>query len=234
MELRGIRGGRGVTAAVLALEGATLRELARASTMAAALAGRSILVAVDGGLRACRAARRTADLWVGDGDSVSRLPADLPSVVFPRDKDFSDFAGALDQLLRRRVRVVVVAGLLGGRLDHEWANLLEAGRRAKRFAAILAPAARATIVITAHGCRAPAARGRRFSLFALGAAASVSLTGARWPLDRRRLRSGSHGLSNEATGTIDLRVHAGVVALVLPPAARPQSVRARAESASRA
>jgi len=176
-----------------------------------------MLVAVDGGLRTCRASGRAPDLFVGDGDSCGRVPSDIPAVTFDRDKDFSDLAGALRALTRSRVRVVGVAGLVGGRLDHEWANLFELGRQAKEFAGFVAPTARGTVVVTARGCRVDHADGRAFSIFALGGSATVSLRRARWVLERRRLFPGSHGLSNVAGPGLDLTVHRGAVALLLMP-----------------
>lgn len=199
------------------LRGAPRAEVRRAVALAGRLSDTCILVAVDGGLRSCRACRLRPDLFVGDGDSSRRIPVDLPSVVYPADKDFSDLAGALGEGARRRAQVVVLAGLLGGRLDHEWGNLFEVGSRAGRFAGIVAPTARGTVLITAHGCTARTVPNRTVSLMILGGAATVSLHGTRWELFRRRLRPGSHGLSNITGAKLDLMVHAGVVALVFPP-----------------
>lgn len=221
MELRGLRRRGGVLAAVLALEGSSRNELKRASALGAMLADRCILVAVDGGLRTCRAARRRPDLFVGDGDSLKRKPpTDIPALVLPQDKDISDLAGALAAIRERRVQVVAVAGLAGGRLDHEWANLFELASQSRAFAGILAPTDRGTVVVTSHGCSVATVRGRTFSLFAIGSSATVSLAGTRWELVRRRLRPGSHGLSNVTGTELDLTVHRGVVALVLLPPRR--------------
>jgi len=198
------------------LRGAARAEVRRAVALARRLSGTCILVAVDGGLGSCRACRLKPHLFVGDGDSSRRIPTDIASVVYAADKDFSDFAGALVEVARRRVRVVVVAGLLGGRVDHEWANLFEVGSRAGGFAAILAPTARGTVLITSHGCTAVTVPNRTVSLMILGGSATVSLRGTRWELSRRRLRPGSRGLSNITGAEIDLAVHAGVVALVFP------------------
>jgi len=206
--------------AVLALQGSRPSDLGRAWELAAGLADSILLVAVDGGLKTCRAARRKPDLFVGDGDSVVRVPRDVDSVLFERDKDFSDLSGALLEMRRRRVQIVAVAGLTGGRLDHEWANLFELGRHASEFAGILAPTKRGTVVVTSRGCQVAGVAGRILSVFALGGAATVTLRGARWALERRRLLAGSHGLSNIAEDPVDLTVHRGTVALLLLPAGK--------------
>jgi thiamine pyrophosphokinase len=221
MELRGLKRRRELLAAVLVLEGSSRNDLKRASALCAMMADRSLLVAVDGGLKTCRLARRKPDLFVGDGDSLRRRPpADIPCVLFEQDKDFSDLAGALQAMRERKVQIVYIAGLTGGRLDHEWANLLEVAACARWFAGVVAPTDRGTVVVTSHGYRASTVRGRNFSLFALGSASTVSLSGTEWELSRRRLRPGSHGLSNVTGTELDLTVHAGVVALVLLPPRR--------------
>jgi thiamine pyrophosphokinase len=224
LELRGLKKRGGVLAAVLVLEGASRAELKRASALTAMMADRCILVAVDGGLKTCRASRRRPDLYVGDGDSSRRTPTDIPAIVLSRDKDFSDLAGALAEMRTRKVQMLAVAGLTGGRLDHEWANLLEIAARARPFAGIISPTDRGTVVVTGHGCTAATVRGRTFSLFAMNATTTVTLTGTDWELQRRRLRQGSHGLSNVTGTELDLTVHSGVAALVLLP---PRRKRAR-------
>jgi thiamine pyrophosphokinase len=201
---------------VVALPGASPASLAEALALCRGLARIVLLVAVDGGILACRRSRRRPHLYVGDGDSAGRVPRDIPAIVLPRDKDFSDLAGALAELHRRGVRVVVVAGLVGGRLDHEWANLLELGHWARRFTGFLARTERGTVIVTGRGCRLATVPGGLFSLLALGGGAVVTLTGARWTLRRGRLVPGSRGLSNLAGRRVALKVHRGAVALVLP------------------
>lgn len=171
---------------------------------------------MDGGLAAFRATRRRPLLLVGDLDSVDVPTTGLAVKRYPVAKDYSDFAGALEEAKRLRARVVVVAGLLGGRLDHEWANLLEAAAAAKHFAGILALSLRAQIVLTARYAAVDLLEGTLVSTFALSGPARLSLSGTQWALTRRRLVPGSHGLSNVASGTVELTVHAGVIALVVP------------------
>jgi thiamine pyrophosphokinase len=216
LTLAGAPDRRRASGAVLVLRGAARADLEATVLLTATLAEHSILVAVDGGLATCRACRRPPDLFVGDVDSTRCVPARTPSIVYRRDKDHSDLAGALQEMRRRAVSVVGIAGLLGGRIDHEWANLLEVGKRARSFAAIVARAERATLIITAQGCRVKLPRGAIFSLLALTGSACVTLAGARWTLRRERLTPGSRGLSNVAAGHVALAVHAGTVALLAP------------------
>lgn len=236
MELRGLKRRRELLSAVLVLEGARRNDLKRASALCAMMADRCLLVAVDGGLKTCRLARRKPDLFVGDGDSLRRKPpSDIASVLYSEDKDFSDLSGALAAIRERKVQIVFVAGLTGGRLDHEWANLMEVSACSRWFAGVIAPTDRGTIVVTSHGYRAATVRGRTFSLFAMNAASTVTLTGTQWELHRRRLRPGSHGLSNITGTELDLTVHSGVVGLVmLPPRRSTASRRPATVTAARA
>jgi thiamine pyrophosphokinase len=217
VKLRGLpREGR-VTGAVLALNGASGSDLERTAALLEALAERPLLVAVDGGLASCRQLGLVPQLLVGDGDSIDvAVPEGLPAVPYPADKDFSDLCGALREASRREIQVVGVAGMLGGRLDHEWANLFELTNWAGSFAAILSCGVRGTVLITRHGFRAATREGRVVSTFPIAGAAEVTLRGARWPLDRATLRPGSHGLSNETGSEFDLVVHDGVVVVVFP------------------
>lgn len=216
IELKGAGRSGALRGAVLALEGSSRDDLRRASALAGFVTDRCMLVAVDGGLNTCRAAGRVPDLFVGDADSARRVPRDVPSIVFPTEKDYSDLSGALRELRRRRAKVVVVAGLLGGRLDHEWANLQEIGGHVDGFAGVLAPTRRGLVIVTGSGFRAVTVRGRAVSLFPLGGAAVVTLRGAKWPLARKLLRPGSVGLSNVTGNRLHLTVHRGATVVVFP------------------
>jgi thiamine pyrophosphokinase len=202
------------------LEGATRAELKDALALAAGFDPNALLVAVDGGLATCRAMRRRPDLFVGDLDSARARPGGIASSIYPVAKDFSDFSGGLSAARRLGADVLVIAGLLGGRLDHEWANLLEAGAAARGFLGLLAPSLRGLIVVTAGGVRARTIPGRLVSVFALGRGARVSLRGTVWTLAKRRLAPGSLGLSNLTGSELALDVHEGVAVLVFPDPGR--------------
>ncbi|HEX4822858.1 MAG TPA: thiamine diphosphokinase [Candidatus Polarisedimenticolaceae bacterium] len=217
--------------AVLALEGASSRDLVLALALARRYDDAPLSIAVDGGLAAFVALRRRPAVIAGDFDSVRSSVHGLKRIRFPREKDFSDFAGALAEAIPRRVRLVVVAGLLGGRIDHEWANLFEAGRAAKRLAAVVAIDRRALVVVTARDVTLRVPRRRLVSVFALNGPAQVSLRGTRWKLSRKRLLPGSLGLSNLAAArTVALTVHSGVAALVVPSRNAKTSRATRARS----
>ncbi len=174
-------------------------------------------VAVDGGLRAWRALGKPCALYVGDADS-SPPPEGVEAVVYDRDKSFSDLSGALDELAARRIKVVAVAGLTGGRLDHEWVNLHELAAHASDFDGLLAPTPRGWVVVTTHGATVETKPGRPFSVLALAGRARIHLRGAHWDLDGAWLAPGSRGLSNRSGRSLRMRVERGVACLVFPDA----------------
>lgn len=202
--------------AVLALEGATRADLASSLALALAYDAKPVLIAVDGGLATMRALRLHPDLFVGDVDSARRPPRGVAARIYPVAKDFSDLSGALRESRKLDAEVVVIAGFLGGRLDHEWANLLEAAAAARGFAGIVAPAKRGLIALTSRSLRARTRPRQPVSVFAVGGSAQVTLRGASWTLARTRLPSGSLGLSNVTGTKLALDVHRGVVAVVFP------------------
>jgi thiamine pyrophosphokinase len=201
--------------AVLALNGSTPAALREALSWGRANFTSVLSVAVDGGLRTWRAIRRPCDLFVGDADSA-RSPAGIESIVYDPNKGFSDLSGALTELHDRRVAVVCVAGLTGGRLDHEWVNLHELAAHAKNFAGILSPTARGWVVVTAAGASIDTKPGQPFTLLALAGRARVRLRGARWDLDDEWVAPGSRGLSNRSGRSLRLGVERGVACLIFP------------------
>jgi thiamine pyrophosphokinase len=205
-------------AAVLALEGASRADLTRSLALAAAFDAKPILIAVDGGIATFRALSLRPDLFVGDVDSARRVPRGIDACVYPIAKDFSDLSGALRESRKLGAAIVVIAGFLGGRLDHEWANLLEVAAAARDFAGIVAPSSRGLVAITSLGLRARTRPRKPVSVFATGGGARVSVRGVSWELSRKRLPPGSLGLSNVTGTQLAVDVHQGVVAVVFPDA----------------
>lgn len=173
------------------------------------------VVAVDGGHDRCVESGLAVDEFVGDGDSVSnRLPVGMQR-SYPVEKNFSDLRGALQGVESRGPRIVVV-GTAGGRIDHEWINLLELTDAAERFPGITAVANRGLLFITCGGITIDLTDGTLFSVLPLRGNPRVTIRGARYSLEDEHLTSPSHGLSNLAKGRVELRCSEGCVALVVP------------------
>jgi len=121
--MQGSTGGR--TAIVVA--NGVLPDLALFSAL---LAAAEVIVAADGGACALLRAGWRPTAILGDMDS---LPPDLlaawragggETLIFPPEKDETDLELALRYVLQRGACRIAVLGALGGRVDHELANLL--------------------------------------------------------------------------------------------------------------
>ena len=189
--------------------------------------GGTTVIAADAGLAHAWALGLEVDLVVGDLDSVS--PDDvaaaeskgIPVERYPREKDATDLALALDAALARRPgRILVVAGE-GGRLDHLLSAFLLLG--AEKYAGVELDAwvgpARVHVV---RGVRSfEGTPGELLTLVALhGPAEGVRTEGLAYPLAGETLEPGSsRGVSNVfAAERAEISVERGVVLAVRPGA----------------
>src|SRR5215469_15005707 len=94
------------------------------------LAAADVIVAADGAARALLQAGRRPTAILGDMDA---LPPDLlatwrasggETLIFPPEKDETDLELALQYAVQHGACRIAVLGALGGRVDHELANLL--------------------------------------------------------------------------------------------------------------
>ena len=80
-------------------------------------------IAADGGLAVMRDCGLTPDLVIGDFDSLNApLPAGVPTVKLPVEKDVTDTDAAAAEGLKRGCSRFEIYGGLGGRPDHTLAN----------------------------------------------------------------------------------------------------------------
>jgi thiamine pyrophosphokinase len=148
---------------------------------------------------------------VGDGDSTNENdPLDL---LLPADKDFSDLSFAL-RALPPAISEIELLGFLGGRRDHELANLGEIhnhlsiaktkARRHARFEPSTANESRQRVLALSPGDWKVNASGE-FSIFVL-THGEIEIEGdCRYPYKGEFKTLSSHGLSNVASGTLIVR-----------------------------
>ncbi len=105
----------------------------------AALPGRpgdgDLVIAADGGLRACRELGIEPDLAAGDFDSLGFEPEGLPVLRVPVAKDETDMQLCVRLAVERGYRKLYLCLGTGGRLDHTLANLQTLIWAARRGAA---------------------------------------------------------------------------------------------------
>lgn len=81
------------------------------------------VIAADGGMKYLAEAGMTADLVVGDFDSLGYRP-EHPNIIYhPPEKDDTDTMLAVKEGFSRGFRIFLIYAGLGGRLDHTVANM---------------------------------------------------------------------------------------------------------------
>lgn len=193
---------------VLVLLNGELRD-ARAARAAARIV--DTVVCADGGARHADRLGLEPDFVVGDMDSAPPRPRRWKRAVYVRDADpeRSDLDKALGFARGLGAREALVAGVLGGGLDHELVNLAALEESARGLLLTVIDGGRARLLGPGRHAL-PYKRGTRFSLLA-APSARLSLSGARFGLRREKLARGSRGLGNAATGRVVLTVHGGRV-----------------------
>lgn len=152
------------------------------------------ILAADAGVRLAQRlgvqpAAVIADFDSADPDLAAAMPAAGAVVRLPVHKDVTDTAAAVDHGRRQGYRDFLLLGGTGGRLDHEYANLLLLVQLAQQGCGAMLADERNRIQAV---CRSPVAPepvpGWSLSLFAFGGAVEgLSIAGAEYTLENYRL-----------------------------------------------
>jgi thiamine pyrophosphokinase len=189
------------------------------------LAGVGLVVAADGGARHAQTLGVNVDLWVGDFDSSQGLEAGLltdlanvPREGHPVDKNQVDTELALLAAQSRGATEALVIGAFGGRFDHALTIATIALRNTLAgFPVDLESGSEAGwSLVPDRDLRLDLEPGMTFSMLAFSPIASgLSVTGARWPLERADLPFGfGWGVSNIALGPVTCKLEAGLALIV--------------------
>ena len=166
-----------------------------------------LVVAADGGGDAAESIGVSPDVLIGDFDSISQerlssLKAEgIPALRYPREKDETDGELALMYALRRGADSIVLLGALGGRIDHELANLMLLTREELRGKdAVIVNGRQAVRVL--RGGEQLRLRGKRGDILSLipvgGDAKGITTSGLLYGLEDGELLMGfARGVSNE-------------------------------------
>ena len=159
------------------------------------------VIAADGGYAALQALGVTADLVVGDFDSLGYVPQAEEVVQHPVMKDDTDMMLAVKLGLDRGYRNFVLTGSVGGRLDHTLANLQTLMYLAQQGARGMLYGEGTVITVLNDGSLTLTGEGV-LSVFCLsGEARGVTEQGLLYGLDNAVMVSGYPiGVSNEFTG----------------------------------
>ena len=191
-----------------------------------ALAGRAdILLAADGGARFLARLGATPAAVVGDFDSLDRTTAmqleemGVELLRHPVRKDVTDGELAVEEAVRRGAGEVLLAGATGA-LDHTLGHLAILRRLAARgiAARLVAPDLTVAVLVAPAAVALGAPAGARVSIAPVGEAATVTLTGLDYPLERGLLPADAClGLGNHvaAGGAAHIELHDGCVVVLV-------------------
>ena len=173
----------------------------------------ALVIAADGGVRHTQALGLTADIILGDFDSLGYVPAD--SRVYPVEKDDTDAMLAVRVGLERGCgRFLFYGAMDGPRLDHTVANFQTLAYLSTHGARgwLIGRDYIATVLREEEIAFSGEAAGI-LSLFCLGASAEVSIEGLKYGLDRGTLTPDFPlGVSNHFEGRpARITVHSGLV-----------------------
>lgn len=169
-------------------------------------ASSELVVCADGGLRLCHEAGMRADIAVGDFDSANPETMEKAKsegtkfYEYPAEKDETDLDLALKVAFRLGVKRCYVFGALGGRLDHELANIFMLRRYASMGMNVTLKGLRSSVEILTHvfPCRLEGRYACSLSLIPLSdTVVGISTLGMKYELHDEDLASGSsRGVSN--------------------------------------
>ena len=184
-----------------------------------------LVVAADGGYRACEQAGIVPDLLIGDFDSLgldaARAVTGVDRIELPCAKDDTDTIAAVREGLARGYRHFELHCALGGDVGHEFANLqaLLFIRAQGAGGCLHGHGQTVWLVMPEDGaCLLPAEEGVRVSVFAFGGdARGVNERGLRWELEDAELSCAFPlGVSNEALGdSFEVSVREGCLLVVV-------------------
>lgn len=199
-------------------------DLAITDRLAAQVAG-SRVIAADGGMRHAAPLGLTPELWVGDFDSTEdgllRAWRQVERQPFPRAKNATDGAIAVDAALARGATTLVIAGALGGeRTDHAVMHLLLALSLTERgIPTLLTTGEEEARAHLGGTLRIDLPSGALFSILPFSPLSGLTIEGARYPLDRAEIDSGSsRTVSNVAEGPVTISLQSGRAMVIARPA----------------
>ncbi|HEY95328.1 MAG TPA: thiamine diphosphokinase [Dehalococcoidia bacterium] len=179
-------------------------ELSETETLRRRISGEvfDLVIGVDGGSRYASELNVTADVIIGDMDSISSHVQDenknAKLILHPEEKDETDLELALLYAKKQGVDRIVVVGAMGGRMDMIISNIHLIAHASSGSCKIEVWHDNQTgWVIQPPGEDIPGNPGDTISLIPVGGDASGIMTkGMKYPLNNEKLTMKSRGISN--------------------------------------
>jgi len=192
------------------------------SRVASLIAPGAFIVCADGGLKHCGALNLRPGLIVGDFDSIAApAPPDIPRIALPTDKDYTDSFYAASHAIEQGHSRLLLAGMLGGRLDHSLANLQLLARLAGQgISAVLTDGVTDAYALAGAGeLIVPHRENCYFSVLVLESCDGVTITGGKFSIENYTLRGDDpRAVSNEfACGDVRVRQKSGILVVISQP-----------------
>ena len=155
-----------------------------------------VIVGVDGGTDAALSRNLAVTMATGDFDSIT--DTEVERIALP-NQNSSDLEKSLQYAAENGAEIVKIVGVEGGEIDHQLAA----------FAALVEapPELEISMHLSEHivmrcldDLEIILDEGRKLSLFAFTACASVSISGVEFPLEEEPLAFSTRGLHNVALG----------------------------------
>lgn len=172
-----------------------------------------LVICADTAHRQALAAGITPDVIIGDFDHDAGQPAESGRVIrVPSEKDDTDTMLCMKYAIEAGAEEIIIAGGIGGRLDHTIANLQSLAYAAAHGVSAVLTDGNNEARILAGRAKFPKKDGFYFSVFAYGGICrGVSESGVKYPLRNVELTSDFPlGVSNEITADFaDVEVKEG-------------------------
>ena len=181
-----------------------------------------VIVACDGALHQCLKHQLNPNIVIGDMDSVNmklrETHFDALEWITNENQENSDLSKAIHYASQNESMRIDIIGVQGGAFGHQIAAYF-ALAGAPKNTCIYLDEARVTCASNTTLELEDVELGSRVSLFAIGNARNVTLTGCTWPLLNAQLEPGTRGLNNTAiASTVKLDVGDGSVLMCVEPA----------------
>ena len=175
------------------------------------------IICCDSGLYHAEGLGIKPKLIVGDFDSHPLPQTDVETIRLPCEKDDTDTMLCIKYAIGAGAEEIVIAGGIGGRLDHTIANIQSLAYAASRGVSAVLTDGRNEARILSGRARFPKKPGFYFSVFAYGGPCrGVSESGVKYPLRNVGLDSDFPlGVSNEITEDFaDIEVKEGRLLII--------------------
>ncbi len=175
------------------------------------------VVCADSGYDSAVSCGIVPDMIIGDMDSAEVLPENIPMIKANTDKDETDTQLCIDYLIENGYDDITVVCALGGRIDHEFANIMLTAYGIKRGAFVRILADKTAIFAIDGEAEIRGKAGDVFSMFPIGGDCEKIFTqGLKYPLSGGTLFCDvPMGISNVMTeDTARISVGKGILVVV--------------------